>query len=192
MSMEAPSDAQVVASVLGGRTEHFSVLVLRHEDALFRHARSMGLDSDTAADMVQDALVRAWECLGECRDPSRFRIWVGRILRNLCLDHLKRASSRHNTSLDRMAEGGQAFASTAQDGADDLICRQSVSSAIDDALAALPRDQAEAFVLKHVEGRSYEEMAELTQASTSALKMRVHRARDVIRTHLEGVGIGIM
>jgi RNA polymerase sigma-70 factor, ECF subfamily len=189
---EAPSDADVIASVLGGRTDLFSVLVQRYEDALFRHAQSLGLDPDTSADMVQDALVRAWECLDECREPAHFRIWVGRILRNRCLDHLKRASSRQNTSLDRLGEGGHAFASTTAEGADDVIHRRALSTALDDALAALPRDQAEAFVLKHVEARSYEEMALLTDASVSALKMRVHRARDVIRGHLEAAGIGSM
>jgi len=192
VNLEAPSDAEVITSVLEGRTDHFSVLVLRHEDALFRHARSLGMDSDTAADMVQDALVRAWECLDECREPAHFRIWVGRILRNRCLDHLKRASSRQNTSLDRLEEGGHAFPSTTGEGADDVIHRQALSTALDDALASLPRDQAEAFVLKHVEGRSYEEMALLTDVSVSALKMRVHRARDVIRGHLEAAGIGSM
>ncbi|TVP46433.1 MAG: RNA polymerase sigma factor [Gemmatimonadales bacterium] len=193
MSIPDPPDAVVVASVLGGATDHFSILVVRYEDALFRHARSLGLDPDTASDMVQDAMVRAWERLGECRDPVHFRIWVGRILRNRCLDHLKRASSRRNSSLEGR-EGGQGHDLSAAfaEGADDVLHRQALSAAIDDALAGLPGDQAEAFVLKHVEGLSYEEMGALTGASVSALKMRVHRARDVMRAHLEAAGIGSM
>jgi RNA polymerase sigma-70 factor, ECF subfamily len=192
MRLEDPSDAEVVAAVLEGATDRFSILVLRHEDALFRHALSLGLDADTSADMVQDSLVRAWECLGECRDPTHFRIWVGRILRNRCLDHLKSASSRRTASFDRSGDQEPGFPSAERDRADDLVHRHALSTIIDEALAALPAEQAEAFVLKHVEGRSYEEMAELTEASVSALKMRVHRAREVIRGHLEAVGIGSM
>lgn len=184
----SPSDAELVADVLAGRTERFALLVGRHEDTLFRHALSLGMDPDGAADMVQDSMVRAWQSLAECRDPSRFRLWVGRILRNRCLDHLKSASNRYTTSLadadDRTVEATDI--PTPETDAE----RRALYAAVDAALSTLPDDQSEAFVLKHVEGYGYDEIAELTEASVSALKMRVHRARDAIRAHLEANGFG--
>ncbi|TVP57513.1 MAG: RNA polymerase sigma factor [Gemmatimonadales bacterium] len=183
-----PSDAEIVADVLAGRTERFALLVERHEDALFRHALSLGMDPDGAADMVQDAMVRAWESLAECRDPTRFRLWVGRILRNRCLDHLKSASTRYTTSLDGANDG--AFEATGIPTPELDTQERALHASLDEALAALPDDQSEAFVLKHVEGYGYGEIAELTGASVSALKMRVHRARDTIRALLEADGFG--
>ena len=182
------SDADVVADVLAGQPERFRLLVERHEDALFRHALSLGMDRDTAADMVQDTLVRAWERLSECRDPARFRLWAGRILRNRCLDRLKSARQRTTTSLESLPNGALGPDESREGNPESEAELRSLEAALDGALATLPPDLAEAFVLKHVEGFSYDEMAEMTEVSRSALKMRVHRARDAIRACLEASG----
>lgn len=184
------SDAELVAEVLGGRVEGFRILVERHEDRLFRHALSLGVAPDVAADMVQDSLVRAWERLAECRNPGRFGLWVGRILRNRCLDYLKSAPNRHTTSLGAVAEGALEEKGPVDAGPQLHVERLALNAALDEALAMVSVEQSEAFVLKHVEGYGYPEMAELTGASVSALKMRVHRARDAIREHLEAKGLG--
>jgi RNA polymerase sigma-70 factor, ECF subfamily len=177
-----------------GATDRFSILVLRHEDALFRHALSLGLDAGHVGGHGAGCAGPGMGVPGECRDPAHFRIWVGRILRNRCLDHLKSASSRRTASFDRSGgdRGARGSRRAEREGADDLSTGTRSRTAIDEALAALPPDQAEAFVLKHVEGRSYEEMAALTDTSVSALKMRVHRAREDIRGRLEALGIGSM
>ncbi len=88
------SDAALVARVRTGDRAAFEILVRRHQAFLFRRARWMGLDADTAADMVQDALVKAYENLASCREPNRFGFWVGQIVRNRCLDFLKSAARR--------------------------------------------------------------------------------------------------
>jgi len=195
----SPSDAQLVSAILAGETERFAVLVGRHQSSLFRHALTLGLDPDTAADMVQDSLIRAWEQLTDCRDPGRFGIWVSRILRNRCLDHLKQASTRRTTRLHLvMDEDGTgprgADVLVAPKGSDPeaLLDGRALSEAVAEALSSLPSDQAEAFSLKYVEGWDYTEMAQVTGASVSALKMRVHRAREAIRGHLETQGLQIM
>lgn len=186
------SDAEIVADVLRGRIQRFGLLVERYEDSLLRHALSLGVAPDVAADMVQEALVRAWESLAECRNPAHFGPWVGRILRNRCLDHLKSAPHRYTTSLNALGEVAAHDQRRWERGPEADTERLALDAALDEALAGLPVEQAEAFVLKHVEGYGYPEIAELTGASISALKMRVHRARDAIRGHLEANGLGPM
>jgi RNA polymerase sigma-70 factor, ECF subfamily len=134
-----PPDAEVVAAVLRGESERFAILVQRHQDALFRHAVTLGLDPDAAADMVQDSLVRAWESLAECRDPAHFRIWVGRILRNRCLDHLKRASTRRTTSLHSMVADVQGLEDHRTPDPEGEFARRAFHAALDRALLELPR-----------------------------------------------------
>jgi len=86
--VEAASDAELVQRVLGGHTPTYEVLVRRYQESLYRHAVGMVGDSDAAADLVQDSLVKAYTRLGTC-DPDRFAAWLFRILRNRCKDWLK-------------------------------------------------------------------------------------------------------
>src|SRR5262245_52026317 len=90
----------VIASLLRGDNKQFAVLVTRYQTGLYRHAVSMVLDHDVAADMVQETLVRAYTRLSTCRDHDRFRAWIFQMLRNRCLDYLKDVR-RRNVSLDR-------------------------------------------------------------------------------------------
>lgn len=174
------SDALLVRRVLDGRPDDFAELVRRHQDGLYRHARGMGLDHDTSVDLVQDAFVRGYTRLSECRNPMHFRAWLYRIVRNLCLDHLKDV---RRLSIPLSALPGAA------DLPADQIEDVELSSTLQQALSALPVALREAFLLKHDAEYTYEEIAELTNASVSAVKMRVHRAREALRSFLTHQGI---
>ena len=172
-------DASLVARVLKGEREAFEMLVRRHQTFLFRRARWMGLDADTAADMVQDAFIKAYENLASCREPTRFGFWVGQILRNRCLDFLKSAARRTvPLPLDLAANQGDPEVEQQ---------RSTLRDRLMSALAMLPQEQREAFLMKHGEGLAYDEMAELTNVSVSAMKMRVHRATESLREQLRTV-----
>jgi RNA polymerase sigma-70 factor (ECF subfamily) len=124
--------------------------------------------------MVQDAFVRAYTNLRQCREPSRFRAWVFRTLRNRCLDYLKEAPRR----FVRLEDAEPLFDRGESPIA--LVERDELRSSIASALAQLPAMQREAFVMHYVEGVSYEVMADLLDASVSALKMRALRAREAL------------
>lgn len=176
---DAPDDAAVIARVLRGDKQAFEHLVSRYQHLLYRHAVAMVLDHDAAADMVQDAFVRAYVNLRECRDHSRFKAWLFRTLRNRCLDHLK-AAGRRNVRLDEVVE--PQIAETA--APDAVAQRNELRAGIARALAQLPPTLREAFVMHYVDDMPYETMAELLDASVSALKMRTLRAREALKSAL--------
>jgi RNA polymerase sigma-70 factor (ECF subfamily) len=169
----AAPDADLVLRVRGGDLDAYEPLVNRHQTLLYRHASGMGLDHDTCLDLVQDAFVKAYMRLEECHDPAHFRAWVFRIARNVCLDHLKNVR-RLTVPMSQL------------EGADDIPHREAsdVDETLREALLSLPVALREAFLLKHDAGYTYEEVAELTNASPSAVKMRVHRAREALRAFL--------
>jgi RNA polymerase sigma-70 factor, ECF subfamily len=174
LSENSVDDAAIVARVLAGDKQQFGMLVVRYQAALYRYAVSLVLDHDTAADMVQDAFVRAYINLRTCRDHDRFRAWLFQTLRHRCLDHLKEAS-RKNIPLEQagpIADGAE--------GPADRMERAGLREEIKRALATLSDSQREAFLMHYVEGLPYEAMAELLDASVSALKMRVMRAREAL------------
>lgn len=175
--MNTRDDRQLVGAVLDGDRQAFRLLVERHEDVLFRRALAIVGDPDVAADAVQDAFIQAYERLARCSDPDRFGGWVYRMLRNRCLDELRAARRRNRPLTD-----AQAVRSNDDPEAD--LERGGLRQAIRAALAALSPGHREAFVMKHVDGLSYDEMQAATGVARSALKMRVKRAREALETTL--------
>lgn len=176
--LASQSDAELVGRVLSGSDAAFAVLVERYDDLLSRHAQRMLGRVDDAEDVVQAAWIRAYRRLRQCRDPERFGAWVFRIASNACKDALK-AERKEVVPMDSVADPASPG-----DDPEEGALREEQRRHIAAALDRLPPDQREAFLLKHVEGWSYEEMAERLDVGVSALKMRVHRARDELQTLL--------
>lgn len=177
-----PGDGEVVARVRAGDRDAYRLLVRRYQDVLYRHALRMTSHADTAADLVQGAFVKAYTHIHRCRDPERFGAWLFRILANRCKDHLK-SRRRKDVSLD---SDPIPPARSDHDPALDTE-RLELRRLLQAALQKLPDIQREAFLLKHVEGRSYEEISEMLDVSVPALKMRVLRAREALKAELEEV-----
>jgi len=176
------TDAEVVRRVRHGDRDVYRVLVERYQDTLFRYALSMVRERDIALDLVQATFVNAFTQLSKLRDGTSFGGWAYRMCMNRCRDHLK-SRRRRDVSLDDVAP--HALASPAR--ADAPLESDELRRSLDDAMASLSDELREAFVLKHIEGRSYEEMARLQGRSVGALKMRVHRAREALKNALEEV-----
>src|SRR6059058_6112896 len=175
---EGPSDAEVVARVLGGDREAFGLIVRRYESGLLRFSTRVLGGRDAAADAVAESLVRAYRHLASCRDPTRLRTWLYRIVANRCKSHL----ARRATGDVRLEEAPPVADVTDNEAA---LERAEQLALVARALARLSPDKREAFVLKHVEGLSYQEMADVTGERIPTLKMRVHRAREALLEVLE-------
>ena len=176
------SDADLIAAVIAGNIDSFSVLVHRHQDTCVRFAvRMLGSRVD-ADDVLQSAFMRAFRNLRSCRDRERFGGWLYQIVVNECRTFATRRKRREQRFLSATTEIERAVAP----GSDETPDRD-VGGHIERALGMLPEDQREAFLLKHVEELTYEEISEMTGASVSALKMRVKRAADSLRDLLDGV-----
>ena len=178
--MNDQSDAEIIREVLSGRTEAFGELVSRHRDAQFRFALRMLGDSDDADDVLQAAFVRAFRSLASCREPDRFGAWLRQIVVNACRT-LGTARGRRELRMVRDEAVMDRLAEREPDAPGLDV------EAVKLALERLTPDLREAFLLKHVEDHSYEEMVEITGAGLSALKMRVKRACEQLRDQLEGV-----
>lgn len=176
---EDGSDGALVRRVLDGDTEAFASLVARHQARGLRFATAMLGDAAEAEEALQDAFVRAYRSLGSCREPDRFGAWLLRILVNRC----RTRGARRRRSAALFVHDEVAIEHAASRPAGDPDWREE----IDRALAQLDARQREAFLLKHVEGLEYDEMARLTGARIPALKMRVKRACDHLRALLQEV-----
>lgn len=172
-------DAALVRQVLAGDTSAYGGLVARHRGRLMRYATRVLGDAADAEEALQDSFVRAFRALRRCEDPTRFGAWLFRILVNRCRTIGAQRGRRERVLV--------ASGITPEPGVPHPEDRAAWREAIEWALARLSPDYREAFVMKHVEELSYEEMAELTGVGVSALKMRVKRACDQLRSLLAEV-----
>ena len=173
---EVDSDQEVISRVIGGDRDAFALLIGRYSDPLYRHALGMTGSPDVAEDILQTSFIKAYHHLGEVR--GRFDAWLFRIVANGCKDWLKNIRRTHlSYDEDDQASG---YATPDED-----LDRTELRQDLDEALAQLAPSLREAFIMKHVEGRSYEEMADLLGTTVGALKMRVHRAREALQALLE-------
>jgi RNA polymerase sigma-70 factor, ECF subfamily len=179
------ADAEVVQCVLRGEVDAFQLLVRRHQEAAFRLCNALVLDTDAAADLVQDALVRAFVNLARCREPARFHVWLMRIVRNRAFDYL-RERRRDDVSLsdEEVRLRVDATVHVEPTGIEGIAQR----TALERALAQLSQPLREAFVLRYVEEMSTEEVAEVLGTGVSAVKMRVQRARIQLQRLLDAHG----
>jgi len=170
------ADGDIVRAVLAGDRERFAQLVERYRDRYARYAARMLGSADAAEDALQDAFVRAYNQLAQCKDPNKFVGWFFLILRNRCL------AERHRSRTEASLEAAESVA--AADRTDGGAEAAEQRRALQLALLALTPEQREVFVLKHFEGLSYGEIAERLSTSVASLKMRMHRAYDTLREEL--------
>jgi RNA polymerase sigma-70 factor (ECF subfamily) len=170
------ADGDIVRAVLAGDRERYAQLVERYRDRYARYAARMLGSMDAAEDAVQDAFVRAYDQLAQCKEPEKFVGWFFLILRNRCFAEQR----RNRTSASLEAADDVAAADRTDGGAETAEQRRALQL----ALLGLTPDQREVFVLKHVEGLSYSEIADRLSTSVPSLKMRMHRAYDRLREQL--------
>ena len=174
---ERVSDADLVRRVLEGTSDAFTSLVDRHAAPCLRFATRMLGNREDAEDVTQETLMRAHRALHLYDPRLAFQTWLFSILVNRCRTALVQRERR----LRRIVpEGDHPEPVVVADESERLTLRMEIARALD----ALPAEQREAFLLKHVEQLEYGEMAAITGQGISALKMRVQRACQRLRQEL--------
>jgi RNA polymerase sigma-70 factor (ECF subfamily) len=173
------SDAEVVRRVLGGEAELFELLVRRHNQRLFRTVRAMLKNDDDAEEAVQLAHVSAWRRLSTFDGRSEYATWITQIaLRSgwqIARAHRRRRDLADAASADLRVRG------ELEPPIDES---EEIAALLERAIAALPRSHRVVFVLRVVEGLATAEVARDLGLGESAVKVRLHRARERLRKDL--------
>ena len=162
------TDRAIIHQVLAGDAEAFARLVDRHYDRCARIAFRVLGNREDAEEAIQDAFLRAFRALGSYEDRERFSAWLTRILVNQCRTVLASSHRREVVFSDLDVRHAEHYAIADE--------RESDWPEMERALAQLPAEQREAIVLRYADDLTYDEMARVTGAGESALKMRVQRA----------------
>ena len=173
---EGPDDVQLVARSLKQDQEAFGQLIDRHAATIVNLAYRMVGNRAEAEDLAQETFLSAFKSLSTFRADAKFSTWLYRIATNKCKDWLR--VKRPGQGLQDVDVDGVLDVHVAEDRTPErLLSQQQVALELEQAIQRLPPLYREAFVLKHVEGLSYEEMQEILGVNGDTLKMRVYKGR---------------
>ena len=180
------NDAELVVAALAGNTQAFDVLVTRYRRAMLTIAQQIVRNHADAEDVVQDALLRAFEALPQLSDLNRFGAWLHSITRNRALRYYKNAS-RYQPQEDMEPYLNRVADTSAADPAY-IVERELTQQGIRNAIQELPTDYQAVIELYYWAEMPQKRMAEFLSLPLTTVKWRLHKAKDLLKTILERRG----
>ncbi|HEX8953557.1 MAG TPA: RNA polymerase sigma factor [Polyangia bacterium] len=179
----ALSDEDVVARVRGGDTAVFEILMRRYNQRLFRAARAILRDDADAEDAVQQAYLAAYAHLDQFAGAARFSTWLTRIAIREALGKLRSRKRRGEIALDGEQEETM-MKDEPDESPEQYADRRELVGILEAAVDGLPEIYRVVFMMREVEQLSTSECAEVLELSEEAVKVRLHRARAMLRDGL--------
>ena len=188
--LRSADDSAVVTAFLGGEERAFSELVERYQTRLLNFIyRTIG-DRDRAEDLVQEVFIRVYRHLHRFDRSKKFSTWAYTIASNLAKNELRNRSRNPLVLFQTMQGAGddedrplQFEDSTSRP--DDMYRKRHLRELVEDTVAKLPEHHRQVFVLRELEGKSYEEIAEITDCNLGTVKSRLNRARTAFAAIIE-------
>lgn len=171
-----PNDTELVVRSLAQDHEAFGRLVDRYAPSIVNLAYRMVGNRTEAEDLAQETFLSAFKALPTFRSDAKFSTWLYRIASNKCMDWL-RVKRPGQGQYDLNADEHLDLHIAEERTPEDVLSRQQVAQELDLAIQRLSPLYREAFILKHVEGLSYDEMEAILGVSGDTLKMRVYKGR---------------
>ena len=174
------TDRELVEKAKQGDQSAFEQLVLDNQNKIYALALRLVDDREEAADLAQEAFVKAWQGLSSFQGESSFSTWVYRLTTNVCIDHLRKKKRREGVepavSLDDENSGWAEPADRASDP-QQVLEQSERGQALARGLARLPDWQRRVLVLRELSGLSYQEIAQALDIDLGTVKSRIARAR---------------
>lgn len=191
-SLREHTDQDVVALAKDGREEAYRELIRRYERPVFSLIFRMVRNRELAEDLVQETFIKVLNAVQSYRPEFKFSSWVFKIANNAAIDHLRKRE------LDTLSLEGSPHADTpelveatalqiSERGENQLqeVENRELGSTIESAIGLLRPEYRSCILLRHVEGRSYEEIAEILNLPLGTVKTYIHRARNELRVSLK-------
>jgi len=180
-------EAQNVVMVLDAKfTEppDFESLTRQHKDSVYRQMIRVCGNREDAEDVLIEALLKAYRHLDQLRDSAAFRAWLTQIAKRVCWQLKEREALLPLLQLSTLEQEGREIPG-AEPTPELNLARRQMKQFLDDAIASLPPQYQEVYKLRDIEDRPGDEVARTLGISIAAMKSRLHRARELIRLHLD-------
>jgi RNA polymerase sigma-70 factor (ECF subfamily) len=186
---EADSDRNIVQRVQAGEVAAFDGLILKYRERVFGVIYNMTSNREDAADLTQDAFIKAFQSIHRFQAQSSFFTWLYRIAVNSALTHLRKAKLRTFFSFEKITDEDKTAElvnqMTDKKGADrDLFIRE-LQEKLNEAMMKLSIKHRTVVTLFEIEGSSHEEIAEIMNCSVGTVRSRLHYAKQLLQAELQ-------
>ncbi len=168
-----------------GDTAAFEQLITPYEQLVWRVCWHYIHHREDAKDCAQETMVKAWRCLQQYRQDCSLESWLYRIAASCCVDFLRRKKRYAAESADALADTGFDPVDPSPLPEEQALQREE-KTRLHRAIAQLPEDMRTALILSAVEGRKYDEIAQITGVAAGTVKSRISRARQKLAEILAG------
>jgi RNA polymerase sigma-70 factor (ECF subfamily) len=167
-------------------TPDFETLTRQHKDSVYRQMIRVCGNREDAEDVLIEALLKAYRHLDQLRESAAFRGWLAQIAKRVCWQLKERESLLPLLQLSTLQDEGLEIPAS-EPGPENQLARRQMKQLLDNAIGALPPAYRSVYELRDIEDRSGDEVAQTLGISRAAMKSRLHRAREMVRTQLDAV-----
>lgn len=184
MSELKPDNEEIVAQVLDGNLALYEVVVRRFNPYLYKIGRTYGYNHQDTEDLMQETFLSAYKNLSKFEQKSLFKTWITRIMLNNC--YHKRRTKFNKMVVDReLKENAKPIFSNDMGNTEKTINNHELRKVIEYALADIPLEYRMVFALREMNGMNTKETAELMEITESNVKIRLSRAKKMLRESIE-------
>lgn len=182
------SDQDVVLLAVLGHDSAYRELIRRYQRPIFSLVYRMVRDRELAEDLAQETFIKVLNAIDTYRPEYKFSSWIFKIANNAAIDHLRKRSldtlsldgSPHAESADAIEATTLQIGDTRETQLDEVASRE-LGAQIEAAISQLRPEYRSCIILRHVDGRPYEEIAEMLGLPLGTVKTYIHRARNELR-----------
>ena len=178
------SEAELIERILGGEQALYEIIVRRFNPYLYKVGRSYNFSHDDTLDLMQDTFVDAYKGLANFENRSSFKTWIIRIMLNNCYKMSQKSRYKNEVMQDYNESSVPMFSDRSNDTGF-VIQKMEMGNVIENALNSIPSEYRMVFSLREINGFDTAETASLLDISEANVKVRLNRAKSMLRSQLE-------
>ncbi|HNQ27188.1 MAG TPA: sigma-70 family RNA polymerase sigma factor [Aquaticitalea sp.] len=182
---EQLTEAELINRILNGDKPLYEIIVRRFNSYLYKVGRSYNYNHEDTQDLMQDTYVDAFKNLSQFERRSNFKTWIIRIMLNNCYRKKQKFSYKNEFANETINENVTPMFSNSDNNTQKEIHSLELGNIIETSLSKLPEDYRMVFSLREINGLNVAETAEMLNISESNVKVRLNRAKTMLRTEIE-------
>jgi RNA polymerase sigma factor (sigma-70 family) len=181
------TDSEIISKIRTGEKDYFEILIRRYNSALYKVGRSYGFAHDDVQDLMQETHISAYLYLDKFEERSTYKTWLIRIMLNKCFNWSQKKSTKSNLTFSDVSSTVTSFSPENLPFSDtrNEVLNRELGMVLEKCIEQLSPDYRTVFVLRELEGLSILETAEAINISEANVKVRLNRAKAMLRKQLE-------